>query len=305
MAVRPDHVTPMSGVVKSYSDIKGLGYIMHPEFSQDIFFSRDSLMQGFRTSEIAGMTVTFDAFRCADGKLQARNLWPMGPTPMLVPGGKGCIPNKGCPAFAAVTRPAIPPTNAPRRAWSPHAGSRAIAGLKPRSRSRGRSCSSDSSPSCSRSRSRSRSSHSGKKSSSSSGSVKKAKSKKAKKGSSSSENGSNSSSSSSSDRSRSRSRSHSGRSRKRSRSRSRRHSRGSAAMRAATTSKDSKEIDEAKMVALQKLTKLQSVEPREARMKEWRSLLRQWHPDKNPDKVEVATAVFQFLQKGKTLLALK
>lgn len=37
-------------------------------------------------------------------------------------------------------------------------------------------------------------------------------------------------------------------------------------------------------------------------MKEWRSLLRAWHPDKNPDRVEVATAVFQFLQKGKLLL---
>ena len=33
---------------------------------------------------------------------------------------------------------------------------------------------------------------------------------------------------------------------------------------------------------------------------EWRSLLRSWHPDKNPEKAEVATAVFQFLQKAPT-----
>lgn len=69
--------------------------------------------------------------------------------------------------------------------------------------------------------------------------------------------------------------------------------------------KESKEVEEAKMEALQKLTKLQSVEPKEARAKEWRLLLREWHPDKNPEKKEVATAVFQFLQKGKSLLNLE
>jgi len=69
--------------------------------------------------------------------------------------------------------------------------------------------------------------------------------------------------------------------------------------------KESKEIEEAKTDALQKLTKLQSVEPKEARAKEWRLLLRTWHPDKNPERLEVATAVFQFLQKGKSLLNLE
>jgi len=48
--------------------------------------------------------------------------------------------------------------------------------------------------------------------------------------------------------------------------------------------------------------KLRDMEPKEARMKEFRALLRQWHPDKNPSRVEVATAVFQFLQKGKLLM---
>jgi len=48
--------------------------------------------------------------------------------------------------------------------------------------------------------------------------------------------------------------------------------------------------------------KIKVVEPKEQRIKDWRALLREWHPDKNPDRTEVATAVFQFLQKGKLLI---
>ena len=71
---------------------------------------------------------------------------------------------------------------------------------------------------------------------------------------------------------------------------------------------------QAKDEALKKLLKLKAVASREARMKEWRELLRQWHPDKNPTRTEagggkevkaarqVATAVFQFLQKAKPML---
>lgn len=62
------------------------------------------------------------------------------------------------------------------------------------------------------------------------------------------------------------------------------------------------ELDLAKKSALDQLVKMKSVEPRDARMKEFRALLRQWHPDKNPEKKDLATAVFQFLQKGKSLL---
>jgi len=68
------------------------------------------------------------------------------------------------------------------------------------------------------------------------------------------------------------------------------------------SSKADPEVEAAKAEALEQLMKLRSVEPREARMTEWRALLRKWHPDKNPDRVEVATAVFQFLQKGKAIL---
>mmetsp|Transcript_49127 Transcript_49127/g.106851 ORF Transcript_49127/g.106851 Transcript_49127/m.106851 type:complete len:416 (+) Transcript_49127:107-1354(+) len=65
------------------------------------------------------------------------------------------------------------------------------------------------------------------------------------------------------------------------------------------------DIEQAKAEALEQMMKLRSVEPREARMTEFRALLRLWHPDKNPDKVEVATAVFQFLQKGKAMFETK
>merc|ERR1719271_2004475 len=65
------------------------------------------------------------------------------------------------------------------------------------------------------------------------------------------------------------------------------------------------EVAKAKMEALAKLRELQQIEPKEERSKQFRALLREWHPDKNPDKSEVATEVFQFLQKGKNLLNLK
>merc|ERR1712232_1289088 len=71
---------------------------------------------------------------------------------------------------------------------------------------------------------------------------------------------------------------------------------------AANQVEESEEVQKAKIDALQKLTSLQSVEPKDARIKGYRALLREWHPDKNPDRLEVATAVFQFLQKGKKLL---
>eukprot|EP00913_Durusdinium_trenchii_P021071 g19802.t1 len=62
------------------------------------------------------------------------------------------------------------------------------------------------------------------------------------------------------------------------------------------------EIETAKAQALEKLMKLKEIESKENRSKEFRALLRKWHPDKNPEQQEVATAVFQFLQKGKLLI---
>lgn len=61
------------------------------------------------------------------------------------------------------------------------------------------------------------------------------------------------------------------------------------------------EVEKAKSDMLQRLKSLRS-QPREQRLNEWRGLLREWHPDKNPERVVVATAVFQFLQKGKAMI---
>lgn len=69
--------------------------------------------------------------------------------------------------------------------------------------------------------------------------------------------------------------------------------------------KEPPEIAQAKKQVLAKLTMMKNIEPKEQRAKEFRLLLREWHPDKNPERIDMATAVFQFLQKGKSLLNLK
>eukprot|EP00931_Biecheleriopsis_adriatica_P112222 TRINITY_DN8680_c0_g1_i1.p1 TRINITY_DN8680_c0_g1~~TRINITY_DN8680_c0_g1_i1.p1 ORF type:complete len:505 (+),score=91.76 TRINITY_DN8680_c0_g1_i1:49-1563(+) len=66
----------------------------------------------------------------------------------------------------------------------------------------------------------------------------------------------------------------------------------------------SSELDKLKDEALQKLLKIRD-EPPDVRKKSWKQLLFEWHPDKHPDNKDDATAVFQFLQKGKALLDLK
>lgn len=65
------------------------------------------------------------------------------------------------------------------------------------------------------------------------------------------------------------------------------------------------ETAHAKTQVLAKLTEIKKVEPKEERAKQFRLLLRKWHPDKNPEHPEMAKAVFQFLQKGKSLLNLE
>merc|ERR1712232_575005 len=61
----------------------------------------------------------------------------------------------------------------------------------------------------------------------------------------------------------------------------------------------------AKKQVLAKLTDMKKIEPKEERAKAFRVLLREWHPDKNAHQIDKATAVFQFLQKGKSLLSPK
>lgn len=62
------------------------------------------------------------------------------------------------------------------------------------------------------------------------------------------------------------------------------------------------EIEKAKHETLQRVLKLRDADVTpEERRRQWRALLREWHPDKHEDK-EMATAVFQFLQKSRSLL---
>lgn len=321
----------LTGMVKSYNR-KGFGFIMCQALDADVYFSRESLAPQLQTSDIAGEYVTFEVVRFSDGKFQARNLRPVGDTGITRgPDGFGGAPNKGkgfskgpspagkgfseeedrsrdwycencnernfvkrsecfkCkasrPRGADTAELAAPPP--PRRTISPHAGSRAMKeellrkgggkGGSARSRSTSRRKRRSSSR-CGRSRDRSRSrrKRTTSKSSSSAASSRKKRRR--------SQSGSDSSSSSSDSPSK--------------------EAASSSAKQEQSKPQEAAnpEVEKAKAEVLQKLLQLQKVEPKEARIKEWRALLREWHPDKNPDRVEVATAVFQFLQKGKLLV---
>merc|ERR1719265_268898 len=206
-----------------------------------------------------------------------------GPAPVIPGMNPLLVGRPGCPAGMApgpmlLGKGAAMPQVDKKRAWSPHAGSRAIrqaaAGDGPQQPPKSRASSSSSSHSRSAKSSSSRSSRG-----------KKRKKKKKKKAKSKRSRSSSSSCSSSS-----------------SGSRNKRCKRSQSREQAGGASTDTKEMEDAKKDALEKLMSMNQVEPNEERMKQWRALLRQWHPDKNPEKVEVATELFQFLQKGKRLL---
>ena len=321
------------GTVKSYSAVKGFGFMIHPDISQDIWFAKETVAAEYRTSDLAGTTMSFELFRAPDGKPQARNLRPapagvgMPPPPVNPNQHMAAFPNPaavaaglvrpGFPQPALQLRPGFPqpgmirpaglpglavPSQPKRRAWSPHAGSRAIAtaskdeeipgglGMIPGGVQQPPAQKSESEEEKSKSSSR-RSSESPDSSSERKKKKKKKKDKKKKKKKKKKSKKSDVCSSSSLEEVRSSSR-----------SRSPKKAKGETGTPKETKAKSTPEIEQAKLEALEKLRKLQSVEPKEARAKEWRALLRDWHPDKNPDKVEVAKEVFQFLQKGKTII---
>jgi len=320
VAKLPESGATLNGMVKSYNR-KGFGFIMclgGAPGTQDIYYSRENLHVSLQTRDIPGEHVTFEIQRFHDGKLVAKNIRPVGGSmddfrsapsqPAYHQGGKGAASGgaprmmapKGSGAdeedrtrdwkcekcaernfmkrfecFKCHTRKPfdaeggdLPP---PRRTFSPHAGSR---GSK-ESLLAGRAAGGN------RGRSRSARRSSGSSSSSSSRSRKKKKKEKKSKRKKSSSSGSSSSRSS--------------------RSRSKKDE---AEVDASAEAQEPKnpEVEQAKAESLQKLMKLRDIENFQARMKEYRELLRQWHPDKNPDKVEVATAVFQFLQKAKPMI---
>ncbi|CAE8621927.1 unnamed protein product, partial [Polarella glacialis] len=65
------------GTVKSYSAVKGFGFLVHPDISQDIFFQDIGIAMELRTSDLAGTAMSFELIRAADGKAQARALKPV------------------------------------------------------------------------------------------------------------------------------------------------------------------------------------------------------------------------------------
>lgn len=310
----------MSGMVKSYNR-KGFGFILCQAIEQDIYFSRESIHPNLQTSDLAGEQIQFEIHRFPDGKLQARNLRALGDVSDFkgssvsanreygagarahlfanrtngleedrtrdwyckACGERNFLKRSECykcktekpPELQETPAPAAPVVApAPKRHLSPHSGSRAVRELmKEQLAGRG----SGIAASRSRSRAENRASSS---SSTSSRKRRKQRKKKTKKGKRSSSSGSSSSS-----------------------ARSRNSPDKGGDDKKDTPAQDSNPVVEnAKAEALEKLMKLKLVEPKDQRLKEWRLLLRQWHPDKNPENQEVATAVFQFLQKGKLLI---
>jgi len=326
----PQNGTTLAGMVKSYNK-KGFGFIMcfGQEVCQDIYFTRESVSSRLLHPDMPGEHVHFEIHR-EGRKMIAKNIRPLGEDKnVAMSAGLGKDNSKGkvfargyqeedrsrdwtcsaCQERNFVKRfecfkcksarpqgfseavPAVSTPSAPRRTFSPHAGARAIREALAAGPDSGRS----------RSRTRKR--------------KKKKERKKKKRRSRSRSTGSVSTSEQSKKKQRSkRNRSSSSASSRMNRSK-RRHSKtrssSSSVMVAEPSerkaaadllSSDNPEIEKAKSEALQELMKLRSVQPMEARMTEWRTLLRKWHPDKNLDRVDVATIVFQFLQKGKRLL---
>lgn len=288
----------LTGTVKSYN-AKGFGFILSDSIEHDIYFSRESLQQGLRTANIAGTVVNFELVRGPGGKPLARNLRPVHGVPPNFFNARGSssfnfasVRGKGVGlqpvALGIVQPPVAPPVQLPRpqRSLSPHAGSRAIAGLKKEEAQPASPSSNSSSESQSSSRLKKRGAS--RSSATSSRKRKKTRQKRVRSRSSYCSDGSKA------DRKRRKCSSSS--------SSSRKDLPSGAPDLASAETEGNKDIEEAKREALAKLQALQGISNKDTRMKEWRALLRTWHPDKNPENVEVATAVFQFLQKGKILL---
>ncbi|CAJ1425160.1 unnamed protein product [Effrenium voratum] len=65
---------------------------------------------------------------------------------------------------------------------------------------------------------------------------------------------------------------------------------------------ESEEVMVAKTQAVKRLEEIKDMQgSADQKEKAFKKLLRDWHPDKNADRVQVCTAVFQFLQKARHL----
>eukprot|EP00435_Cladocopium_sp_Y103_P045727 s1416_g13.t1 len=299
----------MTGMVKSYNR-RGFGFIMCQAIEQDIYFSRESLHPNLQTSDLAGEQIQFEIHRFHDGKLQARNLRALGDVSDFKGSSYGANREYGAgvraqffnchrsaglqdedrsrdwyckscgernfmkrfecfkcktpkpPEIGEVQVPQVV-IPAPKRNLSPHAGSRAMREMYKQGLLGPAATAPPPPPEPSRSRSR-RSASSSSSSSSAKRRKKKHKHKKHKKGKSSSSSSS---------------------------------SRSKSSVRSAEGPKDDEdpdkpketnpEIEKAKAEALETLMKLKEIESKENRSKEFRALLRKWHPDKNPDQQEL------------------
>lgn len=312
----------VNGMVKSYNR-KGWGFLMVlGAENQDIYYTRDNLSPNLETCDIPGRYVTFEIHKAPGGRKTAVSIRPMGEEKPNSPwefcnrpaftgaaGGKGFTPapfvgSVGGKGFSASSfsagfsggsssgfssfkdgavdtshgeapgRPSVEAASRAGRDLSPHAGSRAYAMAA--MAGRGRSSSRKKQKSSKRQRQTSSSGSSSSESRSSSTSQRKSKKKRKKK------------------------------------KKRRRGSSSSSKSRSSSCVIESKqpepaplvnqEVEKAKAEAFEEMLKLRDVVAKDARMSEWRALLRKWHPDKNPDRVEVATTVFQFLQRGKPML---
>eukprot|EP00927_Polykrikos_kofoidii_P029146 TRINITY_DN2524_c0_g1_i1.p1 TRINITY_DN2524_c0_g1~~TRINITY_DN2524_c0_g1_i1.p1 ORF type:complete len:393 (+),score=73.19 TRINITY_DN2524_c0_g1_i1:199-1377(+) len=324
----PASGTTLNGMVKSYNK-KGFGFIMchGVEDCPDVYYTRESVSSRLLHPDMPGEHVTFEIYR-EGRRMIAKNIRPYGEDRSAMSNNSRSVVGKGSvfqtsssrigddedrsqdwacsscgernfvkrfecfrcktarttrstscvggPAATSASATFIPP----RRTFSPHAGSRAV-----REYLAARSVSRSSSRHRKRKKKKKQRSRSRSTGSSSSRSRKRSKKRKARK------------------QRRSSSSSHS----KRSRSSGSSNSSSclmedNASDGAGFRPSGNPEIDKAKVAALEQLLKLKAMESKEVRMTEWRALLRQWHPDKNPHRVDVATAVFQFLQKGKPML---
>lgn len=317
----PSSGTTLHGMVKSYNK-KGFGFIMCTGNSdiQDLYFTRENVSSRLLHPDMPGERVTFE-IGYEGRRMVARNVRPFGEDKhtqaAMVANSHKARYERGfdeedtsrdwnCPScnernflkrnvcFKCQTPKPITadppggPPILPRRTLSPHAGARAIRealaagkGGPKEGEAEAEAASEESSSPSEKHKKKEKKKH-----------------KKRRKSSS----GSSSSSKKKKTKNHKRKKSSSGDSIKSSKSKS--SSSGCVMEEPAHTEpvSNNPDIDKAKAEALEKLLKLKTVEPKEARMKEWRELLRQWHPDKNPHRIEVATAVFQFLQKGKPML---
>ncbi|CAJ1457034.1 unnamed protein product [Effrenium voratum] len=93
------------GTVKSYSSVKGFGFLIHSDIAQDIWFAKETVAAEYRTSDLAGTSMSFELIRAQDGKPQARNLRP-APSGMPPP---PVNPNQHVPVSRFDQRPGFPP----------------------------------------------------------------------------------------------------------------------------------------------------------------------------------------------------